>query len=401
MHSIELPAIPAHVPRALVRDFDYFAIQPVDGDIHLGWKRRQDESPDIFWTPRNGGHWVVTRGADIRAIFTDPGRFSSIVANIPADSKPFRLPLLEYDPPEHTAYRRLLAPVFTPRALDRFEAIASTLTVDLIEGFRARGRCEFVSEFAQHMPIGIFMHMAGLPTADAAALLPWADLVTRAPDVNDQLRGYGKVVEYLQDKVAARRGRPGEDLLSLVSNAVIDGRALSHDESVAFASLVMFAGLDTVVSSLGFFIRHLALHPEQRHRLRADPAVLPQAIEEILRRHGIVQMARRVRHDLEYGGVAMKQGEMVLLATLWTGLDERLFPDPLRVDFDRHGVLHTAFGFGPHRCIGAPLARIELRTVLREWLARIPEFEIEPGAQVQVRSGKTLAISHLPLSWPV
>lgn len=394
-------SIPAHVPPELVRDFDYFSIEPVDGDIHLGWKRWQDEAPELFWTPHSGGHWVVTRGADIEAIFHDPERFSSIVANIPKEAKPFRLPMLEYDPPEHAAHKALLGPTFSPDSINRLETFIRELTVRLIEEMAPRGECEFISEFSQHMPIGVFMHIAGLPAEEAGDLLPWADLVTRAPDSADQLRGFNKVVEYLEIKLRERQGKPGDKLLDVILTGSVNDRELEFQEALALSSLVMFAGLDTVVSSMGFFIRHLSLYPAHRRRLIAEPSLIPRAIEEILRRHGVTQMARTVKQDMRYKGVTLKADEMVLLATLWYGLDEQLFENPLEVDFDRSNRKHLAFGSGAHRCLGSMLARTELRVMIEEWLARIPEFWIKPGEQVKVRSGKVNAISHLPLQWEV
>lgn len=344
------PAAPSHVPADLIRDVDYFRLEAVDGDIHLAWKRLQ-EGPDIIWTPRQGGHWIATRGADIEEIFRDPARFSSIVANVPKESKPFRLPLLEYDPPDHTAFRQLLAPALSPRAISALEFYARDLTVSLIEGFHARGECDFIAEFSQHMPIGIFLTMAGLPQEDREWLLPFADLCTRSPEAKEQLAAFNRVVEYVSEKIRERSGKRGSDLISLITNGEVGGRVLSFDEAVGLCSLVMFAGLDTVVSSLGFFMRHLALHPGHRRRLAAESGLIPMAIEEMLRRYGIVTMARQVTQDLVYKGVQMREGDMVLLPTLLYGLDERKFERPLEVDFDRPNKVHLAFGAGAHRCL--------------------------------------------------
>jgi cytochrome P450 len=393
------PIRPSHVPNDLVRDFDFYSIMPENGDIHLGWKRWQERSPDIFWTPHHGGHWVVTRGEDIETVMRDFARFSSSDATIPKEGKPFRIPMLEYDPPDQAAFRNLLQPVFAPQAVAKLEHFARALTVSLIEEFKPRGTCEFVADFAQHMPIGIFLSLAGLPAQDRAYLLPWADLATRDSDPKKQLAGFTKIAEYVDARLRERRGHEGDGLVALIANGSIDGRPISHEEAVGLCSLILFAGLDTVVASLGFFIRHLALHPGHRQRIMADRALIPKAIEEILRRHGVVQMARTVRADMDYKGIAMKAGEMVLAATPWYGLDERKFERPLEVDFDRPNAMHLAFGTGAHRCIGSMLARMELRILMEEWLPRIGDFSIEPGATVQVRSGKVNAISHLPLVW--
>lgn len=393
--------IPAHVPPRLVRDFDYFNVEPVDGDIHLGWKRWQDEGPEIFWTPHSFGHWVLTRGADIETAFNDPARFSSIVANIPREGKPFRLPLLEYDPPEHIRHRALLMPVFSPKALSQLSDYVRAMTRGLIDELQPRGECEFIADVSYKMPIGVFMHLAGLPLADADYLLPFADKTTRSPIASEQNAGFSKVVEYLEEHMRARLGKPGNDLLSLIANGEVGGRKLDYQEALALASLIMFAGLDTVVSSMGFFMRHLALHPEHRRRLIEDPARIPAAIDEILRRFGIANMGRTVAQDMEYNGVTMKQGELVLLPTALYGIDERIHQRPLEVDFDRADSRHLAFGSGAHRCIGSMLAKLELRILLEEWLPRIPEFHIKAGETPRVRSGKVNALSYLPLQWAI
>jgi cytochrome P450 len=390
--------VPAHVPADLVRDFDYFAVDAVDGDIHLGWRRLQD-GPRIFYTPRNGGHWVVTRAADLEAIFCDAARFSSREATIPPAGKPVRLPLLEWDPPGHQAWRQLLVPLFSPRAIGEIEPFARNLAVELIEAIRPRGECEFISEFSQQMPIAVFMRMANLPFADRDWLLARAETNVRSGSVEDQNAAFVAIMEYVSEKLAFRRGGKGKDLLTTIANGVVDGHPITHDDAVGLAALVMFAGLDTVVSMFGHFMRHLALHPQHRSALLERPELRQPAMEELLRRHGVTQMARIVAMDTDFQGVSLRAGDMVLLPTLLYGLDEARFPDAAEVRIDRSDSRHLAFGTGAHRCIGSLLARTELRILLDEWLPRIPNFWINPNDRVEVKSGKVNAISRLPLTW--
>lgn len=390
--------VPGHVPAELVRDFDFFAIEPIDGDIHLGWRRLQ-EGPPLFYTPRNGGHWVATRAEDIEAMFLDWEHFSSREATLPPEGKPVRLPLLEVDPPQHAAWRQLLVPLFSPKAIAAIAPTARRLTIELIEQFLPRGHCEFIGEFSQHMPIGVFLTMADLPFSDRHWLLERAETNVRSGTAAEQHAAFTEIMGYVSDKLKERRGRPGTDLLSIIVNGKVDGRAVEHDEAVGLATLVMFAGLDTVVSMLGHFMRHLALHPEHRRALREQPELQKNAVEELLRRHGVTQMARIVAQDYVYKDVQFRTGDMVLLPTLLYGLDEDKFENAAEVHFDRKIKLHLAFGNGPHRCIGSVLARTELQTLLEEWLPRIPEFWITPGDSVKVKAGKVNAISHLPLSW--
>src|SRR6059058_2818866 len=158
--------IPPHVPAALVVDFDLYDVQVEDGDYHAALKRLHEPGvPDIFWTPRNGGHWVATRGEDIYHIFKDYEHFSSEWSTVPLEDHG-RLPPIHFNPPDHAKYRNLIAPAFTPQAVGSLEEQARQMTLDLLDGFYARGECEFVSEFAQHLPIGIFMNMVKLPGED-------------------------------------------------------------------------------------------------------------------------------------------------------------------------------------------------------------------------------------------
>jgi len=390
--------IPSHVPPELVRDVDIFAIEPVDGDIHLGWHRLHD-GPDIFWTPRNAGHWVFTRADDIQEAYRTPDRFSSKIVAVPYIDTGFRFAPAEIDPPEVNEYRSALAPAFTPKALRSYEKIVRDLTIELIEGFIAEGRCEFQAAVAQHLPIGVFLGMMDFPAEDASHLLPFVEDQTRSPDPARVQASMDGMIAYLRSKIAERRKRPGEDLTSKVLSSMIAGRPASEQEVFSMLINLMFAGLDTVVAELGFSMRYLATHPEHQQQLIERPELIPEAVEELLRYHGITNLARMVRSDMDYHGIAMKAGDPVVLSTTLFGLDERRFHDPLTIDFERDGKAHMIFGSGPHRCLGSHLARLELRTFLEEWFGRIGAFSLDPTQPVECSSGKNNAMICLPLRW--
>ena len=187
---------------------------------------------------------------------------------------------------------------------------------------------------------------------------------------------------YVQKWIEQRRATPGSDLLSKIVNAAPGGQALSAEQTFGMLCNVIFGGLDTVAASLGFVTRWLAENPQARRELIENPALMQDALEEFYRRFGIPQTARVIVKDFVYKGVPLRQGEQVLVSKTLHGLDERRYPDPLRVDFKRKRMPHAAFGDGPHRCPGSFLARQELRIFLEEWLQRIPEFRIKPGAKV-------------------
>ena len=390
---------PDHVPQALVRDFNFFDIPDVDGDIHLGWKRLH-EWPDLFWTPCNGGHWVASRADDLEEMYKNYELFSSRHMAIPvAGMSDLPIHPVDADPPEHAGYRNLMAPAFSPKAMAALETKARELSVGRIESFIKRGECEFISEFSKYMPIGIFLTMTNLPEADAARLLPLVDQKTRTDDVAAQLDAWNQVVTYVEGKVRERIANPGDDLISRFVQGKINGEPISARHALGMSVLAMFAGLDTVVASLGHVMRFLALNPGHRRQLIEEPDLIPDAVEELLRRFSVTTDAREVRNDLEYKGVRFKAGDMILLPTKLHGLDERRFPDPLSVDFRRENKFHLAFGAGIHRCIGSMLARTELRVLLQEWLPRIPDFRIRPGAPVKTQAGQVSVITELPLQW--
>ena len=391
---------PAHVPPELVRDFDFLA-EKIDGDVFDWWTRLR-AWPDIFYTPRQGGHWVLTRHDHIAHAMAHFPVFSSTGMTIPLDRTRAPLPPIEYDPPLHGDFRRLIAPFFMPKSIGNLEHRARDLTTRLIDGFIDRGECEFVSEFSLAMPIGIFMGLVDLPEEDRLYLLDCAEAIVRGATPEAQGMGFMRANQYLAKIFAARRAEPGEDMLSaLITGTVDGGRPLTDTELIAMGSLLLAAGLDTVASMMGFITMFLAQHEEHRRRLIEHPEMIPVAVEELMRRHATANVGRLVLEDVEIGGVAMKAGDMVLTATTLACLDDRQFDDPMRVDFDRADKRSLVFGKGPHQCIGAHLARTEIRVFLGEWLTRIPDFAIRPGETPVSVPGRGNSVKYLPLVWPV
>lgn len=392
--------IPEHVPEHLVVDFDYFRFAEQEPDIHRAWARLHD-GPAIFWSPHHGGHWVVTRAEDLKEIYSDHQRFTSNQQSIPR-AQPFLFPPVEIDPPLHASYRSLIFPAFSPRSIHALRGHVRELTVELIDSLRTQGQCEFYGDFALHMPIGIFLSIVKLPASDRARMLGWADAATRASDPDEITAAFAQAWAYLDEKFRERRANPGSDLISVLCNARIDGRPLSHEELLGFGSVILFGGLDTVASSLGFIVRHMAENPAERDRLANDPGLIPLAVDELFRRFAITNMARGVKEDMEYRNVQFRKGDPILLPTALYNLDKRVYPNPFEIDYGRRNSSEQlGFGWGAHRCIGVSLARTELEVFLQEWLGRIPQFRIADGAAVEVRTGKVNAVTRLPLAWDV
>lgn len=393
------PLIPSHVPAHLIRDFDYK--QRFEGGDLYGWWAQLHDGPDIFYTPRNGGHWVLTRHAHIAEVLSNFASFSSRTQTVPKPTKSIPLAPIEYDPPVHTDYRRLIAPFLAPKAMQGMERKARDLTVELIDSFIGKGECEFVADFALVMPIGIFMSLVDLPDSDRLLLLDCAEEIVRGSQ-QEQAEGFRRVFDYLAVKFAERRVKPGNDILSaVIAGEVEGGRALTDAELLGMGALLLVGGLDTVASMMGFIMIHLAEHDEQRRQLANDPKLINTALEELMRRYQIANIAREVTHDLVFEGVEMKEGDKILTPTSMSGLDDREYPASMEVDFKRLKKQSSVFGKGPHQCVGQFLARTELRVFLAEWLRRIPEFQIKPGTSPLFISGSANSVQSLSLVWDV
>lgn len=398
MTESALSPIPAHVPAHLVRDFDF--LQPVvEGDLYDWWASLHD-GPEIFFTPRHGGHWVTTRFDDIAYVLENYETFSSQQMTVPKGTHQFPSPPIMYDPPLHTDFRRLLAPFFTPKSIGELEIKARDLSVRLIDKIAARGHCEFVSELSLEMPIGIFLGLVDLPESDRLQLLSYAEKMVRGRTHEEQAEGFTRNYEYLGGVFAQRRERPGNDILShAMRGSVEGGRPLTEIELLGLGALLLVGGLDTVAGMMGFIMLHLARNPEHQALLAGNPELMPVAVEELMRRHEIANVARLVVRDTELRGVVMKEGDMVLTPTSMAGLDDRRYPDPMKVDFAREDKRSLVFGKGPHQCIGAFLARTELRVFFTEWLKRVPRFRIADGERPVSVPGRANAVSYLPLVW--
>jgi cytochrome P450 len=397
-------AKPDHVPESLVHDFDFYAVPGAQDDVQAAYVASARAAPDIFWTPFNGGHWVATRAEDILAMQRDHRHFSHRHILLPPmpPGTPRQIPL-EMDPPEHPHYRRPLMQALLPAAIAELESRVRDVAVAIVEQLQPLGACEFIGQFAKVLPINVFLDLVELPHDDKPYLLLQAEDAVRGRDAETRGRAHRAVAVYLEKWVSERREAPGADLLSKLVNVDIKGERIGHDEAIAYASLVLFGGLDTVAGMLGFFARFLADHPEQRRRLVArleDEAFVTAAIEELLRRHGIANTARYIAEDFTYKDIAFREGDRILPINLLVGLDDRVNPDPLTVDFNREKPVHAAFGNGPHACPGAILARRELRIFLEEWLKRIPEFEVKPGTTPVLATGMVNGVLELQLCWP-
>lgn len=330
------------------------------------------------------GYLMATKFATITEILQDPHTFSSssVVALEPDPDYKWIPEML--DPPEHSAWRKLLAPFFTPQAVKVYEDRIRERCVSLIDGFAGAETIDFTNDFARRFPTSIFLEIFGLPESDLDMFMEWEGLIVHAtsesdPDRSKMMGAMNEVMGYFAALINRRRADPsllGDDVLSAAIGWEIDGRPVEDQELLGLCLFMFIAGLDTVASQLAWMFQHLASHEDHRGRLVADPAVAAAAVEEYLRAYPIIVTGRKATVDTEVAGVPIRAGETVMVPLPAAGRDPDQYENPDSIDFNRKVTRHIAFGVGPHRCLGSHLARLELRIALQEWHARIPNYEL-------------------------
>lgn len=390
--------IPPHVPSHLVVDFDIYGGEelkrcPYDTMVEL----RRKGLPAIFYTPRNGGHWVVTGATEALEMIRDIERFSNDPQYNAIMRKPWSLPQ-QSDPPMHTAYRRIINPTFSPRSMVTLEPDLRSLCGSLIDALVPKGRCEFVGDFAKVFPVSVFLRMAGAPDDKREWLLELTERMTRGVPADRDAAGR-ELSDYVFGLVEAHRADPGDSLLGVLAKGRVEDRPLTDDETRAMGMLLFLGGLDTVASTLAFIMLFLGRNPGHYEQLVGDPACIPSAVEELVRTHSVASFQRGVRRDTEYLGIQFRKNDGLYFMTQLFGLDERQVDNPMHVDFARPVSPHLGFGAGPHRCVGSHLARVEVRVFLEEWVKRIRRFRVDTQEEIETRGGHVWSPLRLPLAW--
>jgi len=352
--------------------------------------------------------FALSRHADVLAAFKDPRTFSNAygVSIDPASWGPqARLfkSFLAQDPPVHTRMRNLVSRAFTPRRVAGLESRIRDMTVGYLDALVGSGSFDFVDEVAGRVPMDVISELMAVPAADRSELRRRADLlVHREEGVLDVPRegveAFGWIRRYFQEMLAERRSRPGDDLLSALLYAELEGERLDEAEILSFANLMIVAGNETTTKLLANALYWLWRNPEQRALVRGDPALIPAWVEETLRYDNSTQMlARRVVADVVLHGVPVPAGSRVLLLVGSANRDERVFPDPDAYDLGRDTTQSLSFGRGTHFCLGASLARLEGRVVLEEWHRRFPDYEVLAQDAVRVHSVNVRGFASLPV----
>ena len=392
---------PAHLPETHIVDFDYLNPENFDGeDIYAALKPLHD-LPDILWSPRNGGHWIVTRSEDVRWVRERHDIFSHSEFGIPRGAMNVMMPPVTVDPPYHARFRAVLNPAFTPKAVRSLEGHARAVAAQLIDDLAPCGSCEFVAQFARIMPVIVFLKIMGLDAGRRDEFVKWAVGYTSAKEQDAKDSNADLVAKFLAEQLDLREREPGDDLLSRIV-AWRKNPRFGHESEVLGMAIVSFiGGLDTLSNLMSFTMRHLAGHPEACRKLIDQPALMPGAVEELIRRHGLTMTGRLIRQDVTRKDITMQQGDMLLVIDPLAGIDERAYPDPFKIDFGRANAVYDSFGNAEHKCIGEHLARMQLGVFIEEWLKRIPYFAIDPALPPVTYAGPVIGMSQLGLVWNV
>ena len=392
---------PAHIPAARVVDYDVYkgAHLAATDDLHENLHALGEQvGRGIFWSPHNGGHWFINDHELLFEAARQPALFSSTKMTIPPVPEEPRLIPLFLDPPEHAMFRTPLMRQFTPGRINAMETGIRAFTNELIDAFEAQGRCEFVEALAEPLPVKIFMRLMGMPLDRLREFRGWI-LDMLSADDDRRASSYGNIAGLMDGLIRERQAEPRDDLISHLLTIDIGGRPVTYEEVQAYCLLLFAAGLDTVANQLAFSMNFMATRPDLQARLTAQPELIPEAIEELLRKFGVPMPARTATHDFSFGGVDIRKGERVLLMLPAANLDAKVFPDPHTFDLERENKVHISFNVGPHRCIGSHLARLELRVFWEEWLRRIPRFARDSARPPVYRTGLTLAVERLDITW--
>jgi cytochrome P450 len=396
--------------------------QYVDGIPHAAFAALR-ATPGVTWHPyESGGFWAVTRYDDVKAVSMAPKVFSSGVGHtnlwdLEADALEARRSIIDTDAPDHTRLRRLVSKAFAPNSIRLWEDTTRAIAAELLDAFVERGGGDWVELVAAPLPIRVILTILGVPVDDADYLVELSnylvegttDRPTLTPDAfgnTTPLRllpfaspASHALFEYGERLGAARREQPRDDLVTQLVQAEDAGERLTHDEFRNFFHVLVFAGNETTRTALTHGAIAFAANPGEWARLVADPSLADAAVEEILRwSTPVLHMRRTATVDTELAGTSIARGDKVVMWYVSANRDESRFDDPFRFDVGRPDNLHVSFGGGgPHFCLGAFLARMEIKVLLTEMLARGIALE-QTGPEVRVASNFVHGVASAPMA---
>ena len=385
-------------------ELDHLEINPTYFEL------QRDEPVARVRLPYGGEAWLATRYEDVKTVLADP-RFSRAAVREPGADVPRTLPtmptetdILSMDPPDHTRLRKLVAKAFTARRTEQLRQRAQELVDGLLDDMEAQGPpAELVEALAMPLPITIICEVLGVPFDDRGQFRAWSDaaMAITAFSPEEIVAGNRALQDYIAGLVERKRAEPADDMLSALIAARDNEDRLSEEELVSFGVTLLVAGHETTANQIGNFVFHLLRTPDRLGELRADPSLLPAAIEELLRftaLGGSAGFPRIATEEVELSGVTIKPGEAVFVNNVTANRDPSVFANPHELDFRREHNPHITFGHGAHHCIGAPLARMELQVALGTLLERFPRLRLD--GDVTFKKGRLIrGPQTLPVAW--
>jgi cytochrome P450 len=395
----------------------------VDAFPHEAFRLLREHDP-VHWQPEappNHGFWAITKYHDVETVIDDPATYSSerggvILEEMAPDELDARKSMMETDPPRHTRMRKIASPLFTPRSMREYEGYCRDIARDVLDKALAKGEFDFVLDVAKELPIRVLVRILGVPDEDTDRLIEWGDTMIGNTDPEytsfvidrDDTSDYrlmpfrspaaADMMNYGHEMAEIRRADPQNDLVTKLVHAEVDGDRLSTRDFDNFFVLLVVAGNETTRNGISHGMQALMDNPDQLRLLQEDPSLIPSAVEEMLRWGSPTIMFRRTAtRDTELRGVKIAEGDKVVVWFASADYDEEVFPDPFRFDVRRSPNRHFAFGAGgPHFCLGAPLARLEMRVMFEELLPRVASME--PAGEVsRLRSNFINGIKHMPV----
>ena len=394
--------IPAHVPRELVRSIGLTFGPEFLAAPHEYMARLHETMPPIYYDANDYGNaWHLLKYEHAMFMLRDPDIFSNEGATpFPRDPEDyFYFIPIEIDPPHHRKYRAILEPVFSPKGVLALEGKIRDMANDLIDQIIDKGECEYTTDFGRPLPVSVFLDLMGLPQEKRDTFVKWAVDLLHSNDRAVMAEAMRVISAYLKEVIAEKTKNPDEHVISRIVHATVDGRPMSPPEIFGFVVFLFIGGLDTVFATLNNIWLWLARNPERRQEMINDPANINAQVEELLRAWSVTFSGRVLAQDYEMDGVKMKKGDRVTAILPACNFDPEIFPDPTVVDFHRPRKPILAFTVGVHSCMGAHLARLEIKVALQEWLRRIPDFSLKPGTRIEYRPGGVVGPEYVPLVW--
>lgn len=394
--------VPDHVPPELIRSAGIIYSPDFLADPYEFFSTMHDKFPPVFYDVGPFGNaWVVTKHEDALFVLRHAEIFSNEDATpFPRDPNDyFYFIPIEIDPPDHRKYRNIVDPIVSPQGVLKLEGRIRALANELIDDFIDEGECDFDEAFGRPLPVLVFLDLMGLPRDMCDTFVGWAMALLHSNDRAIMGETMVKIGDYLKIAIAEKQAHPDEGLVSRIANAEIDGQPISEKEAFGFVVFLFIAGLDTVFATLNNLWVWLAQNPERRREIIENPDNINAQVEELLRVRSVTFSGRTVAQDHVLRGVQLKKGDKITSILPACNFDPDVFPDPAEVRFDRPKKIILAFTVGVHSCMGAHLARLEIKIALQEWLRRIPDFDLKPGTRIEYRPGGVVGPEHVPLVW--